>query len=132
VFTDPAGFDTDTMARMTREMNVSECTFVFPCERTDTDVRLRIFGLGGEMPFAGHPVIGSTFALAYEHLIKPGQPRLVFGLIERMFPFLDLMVLAAEKPKSRNSLHRDQWRPLGPLQRVRDRISTRRVLERRA
>jgi PhzF family phenazine biosynthesis protein len=80
VFTDPAGLNTDTVARMTREMNCSECTFVFPSEPTDTDVRLRIFGLGGEMPFAGHPVIGSTFALAYEHIIKAGQPRLVFGL----------------------------------------------------
>jgi Phenazine biosynthesis-like protein len=80
VFTDPAGLDTDTMAQMTREMNFSECTFVFPSERTDTDVRLRIFGLAGEMPFAGHPVIGSTFALAHDHIIKPGQPRLVFGL----------------------------------------------------
>jgi Phenazine biosynthesis-like protein len=75
VFTDPAGLDTETMARMTCEMNFSECTFVFPSGQTDTDVRLRIFGLGGEMPFAGHPVIGSTFALAYEHIIKPRARR---------------------------------------------------------
>jgi trans-2,3-dihydro-3-hydroxyanthranilate isomerase len=80
VFTEPAGLSTETMARMTREMNFSECTFVFPAEQPGTDIRLRIFGLGGEMQFAGHPVIGSTFALAHEGTIKPGQKRLVFGL----------------------------------------------------
>lgn len=80
VFTEPAGLSTETMAKMTREMNFSECTFVFPAEQAGTDIRLRIFGLGGEMQFAGHPVIGSTFALAHERLVKPGQKRVVFGL----------------------------------------------------
>ena len=80
VFTDPAGLDTDAMARVTREMNFSECTFVFPAERSDTDLRLRIFGLVGEMPFAGHPVIGSAFALAHEGLVRPNHGRLILGL----------------------------------------------------
>ena len=43
-----------------------------PAERPGTDVRLRIFGRGGEMPFAGHPVIGSTFALADDGVIAAG------------------------------------------------------------
>lgn len=80
VFTNPGGLSTEEMARITREMNFSECTFIFPAEQPGTDLRLRIFGLGGEMPFAGHPVIGSTFALAHEKLVKPGQARVVFGL----------------------------------------------------
>jgi trans-2,3-dihydro-3-hydroxyanthranilate isomerase len=80
VFTNPAGLSTEPMARMTREMNYSECTFVFPAEQAGTDIRLRIFGRDGEMPFAGHPVIGSTFALAHEGVIKAGQKRFVFGL----------------------------------------------------
>lgn len=80
VFTNPAGLSTEEMARITREMNFSECTFIFPAGQPGTDLRLRIFGLGGEMPFAGHPVIGSTFALAHETLVKPGQARVVFGL----------------------------------------------------
>ena len=80
VFTDPAGLTADDMARITREMNFSECTFVFPAERPGTDVRLRIFAPEGELPFAGHPVIGSTFALAHAGLVKPGQGRLVLGL----------------------------------------------------
>ena len=80
VFTDPAGLATGDMTRITREMNFSECTFVLPSEQAGTDVRLRIFTPGGELPFAGHPVIGSTFALAHEGLIKPPHGRLVLGL----------------------------------------------------
>lgn len=80
VFTNPAGLTTEDMAAITREMNFSECTFVFPPEQVHTQVRLRIFGLGGEMRFAGHPVIGSTFALAHEKIVKPGQSRIVMGL----------------------------------------------------
>jgi trans-2,3-dihydro-3-hydroxyanthranilate isomerase len=80
VFTDPAGLSTDDMARVTREMNFSECTFIFPAEGAGTDIRLRIFGPDGEMPFAGHPVIGSTFALAQEGLVKANQGRVIFGL----------------------------------------------------
>jgi trans-2,3-dihydro-3-hydroxyanthranilate isomerase len=68
------------MALVTREMNYSECTFVFRAEQAGTDIRLRIFGGDGEMRFAGHPVIGSTFALAHEGVIKAGQKRFVFGL----------------------------------------------------
>ena len=76
----PPGLTTEAMAAMTREMNYSECTFVFPPEAAGTDVRLRIFGRGGEMPFAGHPVIGSTFALADDGAIPAGTGRVVFGL----------------------------------------------------
>jgi trans-2,3-dihydro-3-hydroxyanthranilate isomerase len=68
------------MAAMTREMNYSECTFVFPAEAPGTDLRLRIFGRSGEMPFAGHPVIGSAFALADDGRLAPGRRQVVFGL----------------------------------------------------
>src|SRR4029450_6554477 len=80
VFTDPAELTTDDMARITREMNFSECTFLFPAEQPGTDVRVRIFSPDGEMPFAGHPVIGSTFALAHQQFVKPPRGRLVLGL----------------------------------------------------
>jgi trans-2,3-dihydro-3-hydroxyanthranilate isomerase len=68
------------MTRITREMNFSECTFVFPADRPDTDVLIRIFCPEGEMPFAVHPTIGSTFALAHEGHLKPPQARVVLGL----------------------------------------------------
>jgi trans-2,3-dihydro-3-hydroxyanthranilate isomerase len=81
VFMEPAGLATEAMAAMTREMSYSECTFVFPAETPGTDVRLRIFGrAGNEMPFAGHPVIGSTFALADDGRIPAGRAEFTFGL----------------------------------------------------
>ena len=80
VFMEPQGLTPEAMAAMTREMNYSECTFVFPAETAGTDVRLRIFGRSGEMPFAGHPVIGSAFALADDGVIAAGRDQLVFGL----------------------------------------------------
>ena len=74
------GLSAEEMAAMTRETNFSEATFVFRAEQAGTDVRLRIFGRGGEMPFAGHPVIGSTFAIADDGAIAPGTRALTFGL----------------------------------------------------
>ncbi len=73
---EPQGLATEAMAAMTREMNFSECTFALPAEAAGTDLRLRIFGrAGNEMPFAGHPVIGSAFALADDGVIAAGRPR---------------------------------------------------------
>jgi trans-2,3-dihydro-3-hydroxyanthranilate isomerase len=80
VFLEPQGLEAAAMAAMTKETNFSECTFVFPPEAAGTDVRLRIFGRNGEMPFAGHPVIGSTFALADTGAIAAGRKDFVFGL----------------------------------------------------
>ena len=80
VFPEPAGLTTEMMQAITREMNFSESTFIFPSEAPGTDVRMRIFTPGGELPMAGHPTIGSTFALAHEKVIARGQERFVFGL----------------------------------------------------
>ena len=80
VFPEPAGLTTDMMQAITREMNFSESTFIFPAEAAGTDVRMRIFTPGSELPMAGHPTIGSTFALVHEGVIRPGQRGFVFGL----------------------------------------------------
>ncbi len=80
VFTETAGLTAAEMQAMTRETKFSECTFVQPAEAAGTDVRLRIFGPANEMQFAGHPVIGSTFALADDGVIKPGVKEFTFGL----------------------------------------------------
>jgi trans-2,3-dihydro-3-hydroxyanthranilate isomerase len=80
VFPRPAGLTTGLMQSITREMNLSECTFIFPAETPGTDVRMRIFTPGEELPMAGHPTIGSTFALVREGAITPGQNGFVFGL----------------------------------------------------
>jgi trans-2,3-dihydro-3-hydroxyanthranilate isomerase len=80
VFTDARGIDPPRMQAIAREMNFSESTFVLPAEDAGTDARMRIFTPYVEMPMAGHPTIGSTFALAHAGLIAPGRPRWVFGL----------------------------------------------------
>jgi trans-2,3-dihydro-3-hydroxyanthranilate isomerase len=68
------------MHTLTRESNYSECTFVFPAEQAGTDHRVRIFTRNGEVPFAGHPTIGTAFALASAGVIKPGTAKTTFGL----------------------------------------------------
>jgi len=80
VFLDARGLAAETMQAMTKEMNFSESTFILPAERPDTDVRMRIFTPGREMPMAGHPTVGSTFALALAGVIPPGRRRWTFGL----------------------------------------------------
>jgi trans-2,3-dihydro-3-hydroxyanthranilate isomerase len=80
VFTDAAGMDAALMQRVAAEMNFSESTFILPAETAGTDVRMRIFTPRHEMPMAGHPTIGSTFALAETGVIRQGSARFVFGL----------------------------------------------------
>jgi trans-2,3-dihydro-3-hydroxyanthranilate isomerase len=80
VFLETANLSAEQMQAMTKETKFSECTFVQPSELAGTDVRLRIFGPANEMQFAGHPVIGSTFALADDGGIKAGRKEFTFGL----------------------------------------------------
>jgi trans-2,3-dihydro-3-hydroxyanthranilate isomerase len=80
VYVQPAGLDTEGMLGLTRESNYSENTFVFPPEQAGTDYRVRIFTRTAETPFAGHPTIGTAFALAHTGALKPGQARTSFGL----------------------------------------------------
>jgi trans-2,3-dihydro-3-hydroxyanthranilate isomerase len=80
VFPDGRGLPVETMQAIAKEMNFSETTFVLPPEQPGTDFSLRIFTPGSELPMAGHPVIGSAFALARIGAIAPGTPQFVFGL----------------------------------------------------
>lgn len=80
VFPDGQGLTAAQMQTLTREMNFSESTFVLPADTPGTDVRMRIFTPGQELPMAGHPTIGTTFALADEGVIAAGRERFVFGL----------------------------------------------------
>ena len=52
----------EDMQRVARWTNLSETTFVLPPTNPDADYRLRIFTPGGELPFAGHPTLGSAHA----------------------------------------------------------------------
>jgi trans-2,3-dihydro-3-hydroxyanthranilate isomerase len=64
VFTDANGVDTVTMQALAREMNLSESAFVLEPTARDADARIRIFTPTMELPFAGHPTLGTAFVLA--------------------------------------------------------------------
>ena len=71
VVLDGSGLDDDAMQRFARWTNLSETTFVLPPTDPSADYRLRIFTTGGELPFAGHPTLGSCHAW----LQAGGQPQ---------------------------------------------------------
>lgn len=74
VFPDASGLDTAQMQRIAQEMNLSETTFVFPPEAPEADFRVRIFTPEFEMPFAGHPVIGTHWVLAHLGRVPLREP----------------------------------------------------------
>src|ERR1051325_4929773 len=63
VFTDARGLETDEMQRLAKELNLSESVFVFRAEQGG-HARIRIFTPSVELPFAGHPTLGTAFVLA--------------------------------------------------------------------
>ena len=68
---DAAGLDDARMAAFARWTNLSETTFLLPPTDAAADYRVRIFTPGGELPFAGHPTLGSCHAW----LAAGGTPR---------------------------------------------------------
>lgn len=80
VFLDPpAGLGADMMQALAREMAFSETTFVYPPDQPGTDLRVRIFTPADELPMAGHPTIGTAFALAHAGRVGPDRSRVIFG-----------------------------------------------------
>jgi PhzF family phenazine biosynthesis protein len=68
---DAGDLDQTRMAAFARWTNLSETTFLLPPTDPGADYRVRIFTPGGELPFAGHPTLGSCFAW----LAAGGRPR---------------------------------------------------------
>ncbi len=64
VFPDARGLATERMQSIARELNLSETVFVLPPESPEHTRRLHIFTPGVELPFAGHPTVGSAYVLA--------------------------------------------------------------------
>ena len=102
VFTDARDLDPLTMQSLAREMNFAETVFVLPPSSRDADVRIRIFTPSLELPFAGHPTLGSAFVLGGPlqkivirletgagvvpvELEREG-PKIVFGRMEQPIP----------------------------------------------
>jgi trans-2,3-dihydro-3-hydroxyanthranilate isomerase len=66
VFPDATGLNDSEMQAIAREMNLSETTFIFPRDAVterERGIRVRIFTVQEELPFAGHPTLGTAFAL---------------------------------------------------------------------
>lgn len=73
VFTDGSGLDAAAMQNIAREMNYSETTFLFPPEQGG-DYRVRIFTPGQELPFAGHPLVGTANVIVSERMKAWSKP----------------------------------------------------------
>src|SRR5436190_24272354 len=101
VFTDARDIPEGQLQPLAREMNYSESTFVYPPEGDGT-IRMRIFTPFDELPFAGHPTLGTAFVIGAplqldEIRIETGRgilpvrleregPRIVFGRMEQPLP----------------------------------------------
>jgi trans-2,3-dihydro-3-hydroxyanthranilate isomerase len=74
VFPDAQGLTSDEMQCLAREMNLSESTFVLPPEKPGADFKVRIFTPALEVPFAGHPVVGTHWVLAHLGRVDLAEP----------------------------------------------------------
>jgi trans-2,3-dihydro-3-hydroxyanthranilate isomerase len=81
---DAAGLSEAEMQAVAREMNCSETTFLLPPTRPECAARVRIFTPARELPFAGHPTIGTAWVLATEKLLPQDCRR--FSLEEGIGP----------------------------------------------
>ena len=74
VFPEAEGLTTEEMQFLAREMNLSETTFVLPAQAPGGDFKVRIFTPVTELPFAGHPVVGTHWVLAHLGLVSLREP----------------------------------------------------------
>ena len=72
VFPDATGIAEEDMPRIARELNLSETTFVLPPTASGADYRVRIFTPSQELPFAGHPTLGTLRALLDAGMVADG------------------------------------------------------------
>lgn len=79
VFTDGSLYTDEEMQLITREMNYSETTFIFPPANPDGSYRVRIFTQAREVPFAGHPTLGTAYIILTE-FIKERREEVVLDL----------------------------------------------------
>jgi trans-2,3-dihydro-3-hydroxyanthranilate isomerase len=84
VFPDASGLSDGEMQSLAREFNLSETTFVVPPENPANTARVRIFNRTSEMPFAGHPNVGTGWVLAGLGRDRDGLLRFeeIAGLVE--------------------------------------------------
>ncbi len=106
VFADGSDLDGAEMQRTARELNLSETVFLLPSEDSEAaDVRVRIFTPGAELPFAGHPVLGTAFVVAEDRgattvrlqtgagvvpvVLRREDDRIVYGEMDQPIPTIE-------------------------------------------
>ena len=101
VFPDARGLSDAEMQSLAAEFNLSETTFVLPPDDPDNTARVRIFNRTAEMPFAGHPNVGTGWVLAGRGRAKGGMLRFeeIAGLVEVKVDG-DAVTIAAPQPLS--------------------------------
>lgn len=96
VFEDARGLTDADMQSLARQFNLSETTFVLPS--STADARVRIFTPGFEMPFAGHPTLGTA------HVVGGGKPvalEMIAGRVEVRADGTSYTLRAAKPPATR-------------------------------
>ncbi|UCE31105.1 MAG: PhzF family phenazine biosynthesis protein [Burkholderiales bacterium] len=106
VVLDAEGLDTDAMQRIARWTNLSETTFVLPADASEADYRVRIFTPAAELPFAGHPSLGTAHALLEAGRLPPGaavvRQQCGIGIVKlRVDRAARTIALALPAPRSR-------------------------------
>jgi len=111
---DADGLDPTAMQAIASWLNLSETTFVLPPTQAGADYRLRIFTPRQELPFAGHPSIGTAHAVLERGMVMPHEGRLVQECAAGLLP------LRVEGEGSQRRLH---VRAPRATERVGDRAS---------
>ena len=98
-----AQINTETMQGIALEMNFSETTFIETSNLQDCTARVRIFTPANEIPFAGHPTLGTAFVLQYKDLLSPKTTQtaleLGIGAIPVEFSSADSVRMKQPKPQ---------------------------------
>jgi trans-2,3-dihydro-3-hydroxyanthranilate isomerase len=122
VFTDARDIPEEKLQALAREMALSETVFVYPPEG-DGHVRIRIFTPSAELPFAGHPVLGSAFVLGGP--LQLGEIRLETGagvvpvLLEREGPRIVFGRMTQPVP---------EWEPFAQAEELQELLGVRSEL----
>ncbi|MGA6829071.1 PhzF family phenazine biosynthesis protein [Nitrospira sp. NS4] len=119
VFPEAEGLSDDQLQQIAREMNLSETVFVFPPTDKAAVARLRIFTPTQEIPFAGHPVLGTFYVLAELGIIP------VKGAVIRVMQECNIGLFPVELHADEGQVERvvmTQPRPefLGPVEETED------------
>jgi len=86
VFLRGEDFKESQLQQVAREMNLSETTFVFPSTHSDADFDVRIFTPEKEIPFAGHPTLGTAFVLRHTNMVPSTQHRIRLNFKSGVIP----------------------------------------------